>query len=157
MASDRVTKYMESLWQKGEERQRLTSQLVQLVGAVANKVAATVPTGTRVDVPGVGTLEAVEYRSNVGNAYRLVLVDESEGFPLQYAFETRNPGDSYFLHGDFGCRIRVAEAGHYLAFANHLPQILAAFEAAEDNAIKALRAAFDKLREVADIAEPAAN
>lgn len=154
--SDKVTKYMESLWKKGKERQRLTEQLVALVARVANEIAATVPDGTRVQVPGVGTLEVVNYRSNVGNLRRLVVCDShGTGLDLRYSLENDTPGSRYYLHGDFQCMIRVAEPEHFLAFANHLPEVLAAFEAAEDKAITALRAGFEKLREVAE-AEPAA-
>jgi hypothetical protein len=41
----------------------------------------------------------------------------------------------------------------FLHFANHLPEIVRAFEAKEDAVINSLRSAFEKLRKLAEFIE----
>lgn len=146
-----TTKYTERLLRKGEERQRLTRQLADLVGAVAEEIAGSVPVGTEVDVPGVGILAVIERESNISAECFLALrVYDEAGVPRWVVFERGEPSSTYYLHRDFRCPITRASREQYLAFANHLLEIVTAFEAAEDKAIDALRAAFERLRRIAE-------
>jgi hypothetical protein len=43
-----------------------------------------------------------------------------------------------------------ATRDEFLWFANHLPEIVSAFEAVEDDIIEALREGFEKLRKLAE-------
>lgn len=138
-----VERYTEELLKKGEERRRLTKQLAELVGAVADKIANTVPLGTTVTVAGK-TYEIIKRTSNLASVRYLAVAEGFEDYEVITA--DAEPGDSFYLHNDFRCRIHVADRNEYLFFANHLPEIIASFEAEEEKIITALRQAFDRLR-----------
>lgn len=154
--------YTKELLKKGEERKRLTKQLQDMLLQVAEEIAESVPLGTEVEVAGV-RYRTHRYSSNIGSFRTVVVVDpnservdddfrpEWENIPLTFrAIDTAAPGSEYYLHGDFGRVVRVATRDEFLHFANHLPEIVRAFEAKEDQIIDQLREAFERLRKLAE-------
>lgn len=144
-----MTHYTKSLLEKGKERKRLSKQLAQLVATVAEEITLILDEGAEAYVEGVGWLEVIRRESNLDTAYYLALRDGHE----YRVFNSKTPDSEYYLHGDLRCLIRSATRDEYLAFANHLPQIIQAFEAGEQDVIDALREAFGVLRAVVE-AEP---
>lgn len=144
-------RYTENLIQKGNERKRLTKQLAQLVEKVADQIADSVPEGTIVTVDGK-TLKTKVLRSNVGTMRTLgVEVFDHDTLAEEYRiFNDDAPGASYYLHNDFQVLVDNATRDEFLWFANHLPEIVSAFEAVEDDIIEALREGFEKLRKLAE-------
>jgi hypothetical protein len=146
--------YTKELEKKGAERVRLTKQLQEMLLKVAENIAESVPVGTEVEVGGVN-YRVHRYNSNIGSFRTVVVVDPGsvEDFPLYRAIDTAAPGSEYYLHRDFGRVVRVATRDEFLHFANHLPEIIRAFEAKEDAVIAELRSAFEKLRKLAKEAD----
>ena len=146
--------YTKELEKKGAERVRLTKQLQDMLFSVAEDIANSVPLGTKVEVDGV-IYRTHCYNSNIGSFRTVVIVDPGsvEDFPLYRAIDTAAPGSEYYLHRDFGRVVRVATRDEFLHFANHLPEIVRAFEAKEDAVIAELRSAFEKLRKLAKEAD----
>ncbi len=142
--------YTKELLKKGEERKRLTEQLQELLLNVAGKIADSVPLGTEVEVGGV-CYRTHRYQSNLGS-FRTVVIVDPETLCFR-AIDDRSPGSEYYLHGDFGRVVRVATRDEFLHFANHLPEIIRAFEVKEDAVIAELRSAFEKLRKLAKEAD----
>lgn len=142
-----VTQYTKNLIAKGEERRRLTSQLAKLVSDVAEEIANTVPLKTTVEVAGK-IYRTHRYTTNVGSWRTVVVVAGDSIYALT---DDAPPGDYFYLFHDFSCQVNVAERDDFLHFANHLPEIVIAFEAEEDRVIKALREAFEKLRKIAEV------
>lgn len=140
-----VNRYTEELLRRGEERRRLTKQLAELVGAVADKIADTVPVGTTITVNNK-TYEIIRRSSNLATVHYLAIRNGYDDYKVITDYE---PGVSFYLHQDFRCPITTADRGEYLFFANHLPEIVEAFEAKEEEIITALRQAFDRLRALA--------
>lgn len=143
-----ATRYTEELRRRGEERRRLTTQLAELVGKVADTIADTTPVGTAVRVGGK-TYEVVQQRSHLGGKTFLAVALEHHGGREHKVITNREPGSEFYLHGDFHAKVGVADRDNFLFFANHLPEIVRGFEAEEEKAIAALRSAFERLREVA--------
>ena len=143
--------YTKELLKKGEERKRLTEQLQELLLNVAGKIADSVPLGTEVEVAGV-RYRTHRYSSNIGSFRTVVVVDQEscEGFPVFRAIDNEPPGSEYYLHRDYGRIVHVATRDEFLHFANHLPEIVRAFEAKEDAVIAELRSTFEKLRKLAE-------
>ena len=158
--------YTKILREKGAERVRLTKQLQDMLFSVAEDIANSVPLGTEVEVDGV-CYRTHRYNSNIGSFRTVVVVDpnservdddfrsgsgpEWENIPLTFrAIDNAAPGSEYYLHGDFGRVVRVATRDEFLHFANHLPEIVRAFEAKEDAIIEELREAFERLRKLAE-------
>ena len=143
--------YTKELLKKGEERKRLTKQLQDMLLQVAEDIADSVPLGTEVEVAGV-RYRTHRYSSNIGSFRTVVVVDPGsvEDFPLYRAIDNEPPGSEYYLHRDFYCVVRVATRDEFLHFANHLPEIVRAFEVKEDAVIAELRSAFEKLRKLAE-------
>ena len=156
--------YTKELEKKGAERVRLTKQLQDMLLQVAEDIANSVPLGTEVEVGGVN-YRVHRYSSNIGSFRTVVVVDpwservdddfrsgpEWENIPLTIrAIDSAAPGSEYYLHGDFGRVVRVATRDEFLHFANHLPEIVRAFEAKEDQIIDQLREAFERLRKLAE-------
>ena len=156
--------YTKELKKKGAERVRLTKQLQEILLQVAEDIAASVPLGTEVVVDGV-CYRTHQYNSNIGSFRTVVVVDpwservddgfrtgpEWENIPLTFrAIDNEPPGSEYYLHRDYGRVVRVATRDEFLHFANHLPEIVRAFEAKEDAVIAELRSAFEKLRKLAE-------
>lgn len=141
-----MTHYTKSLFEKGKERKRLSKQLAQLVATVAEEITLILNEGAKAYVEGVGWLEVIRRESNLDTAYYLALKDEYE----YRVFNSQTPDSEYYLHGDLRCLIRSATRDEYLAFANHLPHIIDAFKAGQQDIINALREAFDVLRAVVE-------
>ncbi|WP_461369248.1 hypothetical protein [Candidatus Darwinibacter acetoxidans] len=139
--------YTKELEKKGAERVRLTKQLQDMLLQVAKDIADSVPLGTEVEVDGV-CYRAHRYNSNIGSFRTVVIVDPGsvEDFPLYRAIDNEPPGSEYYLHRDFKRVVRVATRDEHLHFANHLPEIIRAFEVKEDAIIEELRDAFERLR-----------
>lgn len=143
--------YTKILREKGAERVRLTKQLQDILLQVAEDIATSVPSGTEVEVAGV-RYRTHCYNSNIGSFRTVVIVDPGsvEDFPLYRAIDNEPPGSEYYLHRDYGRIVHVAAREEFLHFANHLPEIVRAFEAKEDAVIAELRSAFEKLRKLAE-------
>ena len=156
--------YTKELREKGQERIRLTKQLQEMLLKVAEEIAESVLSGTEVEVGGVN-YRVHRYNSNIGSFRTVVVVDpqservdddfrsgpEWENIPLTFrAIDNEPPGSEYYLHRDFGRVVRVATRDEFLHFANHLPEIVRAFEAKEDTIIEELRDAFERLRKLAE-------
>ena len=109
------------------------------------------PSGTEVEVAGV-RYRTHCYNSNIGSFRTVVIVDPGsvEDFPLYRAIDNEPPGSEYYLHRDYGRIVHVAAREEFLHFANHLPEIIRAFEAKEEEIIKELRSAFERLRKLAE-------
>ena len=152
--------FTKELEKKGAERVRLTKQLQEMLLKVAENIAESVPLGTEVEVGGV-CYRTHRYNSNIGSFRTVVVVDpwservddglrsgpEWENIPLTFrAIDTAAPGSEYHLHRDFRRVVRVATRDEHLHFANHLPEIIRAFEVKEDAIIEELRDAFERLR-----------
>ena len=136
---------------KGEERKRLTEQLQYALTRVGNKIAESVLIGTMVTVAG-RTYETFRVKSNLDGETFLGIHAITEWGETDYpvAFDSYvSPGEQYYLHNDFSANVTVADRADFLHFANNLTQVITAFEANEQNAIDALRSAFDRLRSVA--------
>ena len=146
--------YTGVLRQKGAERKRLTEQLQEMLLKVADQIAESVPLGTEVVVDGV-TYRTHCYRSNIGSFRTVVVVDPEslrrENFPMWFrAIDNGAPGEDHYLHRDFQSVYTVATRDEFLHFANHLPEIVRAFEVKEDSVIEDLRSAFERLRKLAE-------
>ena len=143
--------YLKVLRQKGAERVRLTEQLQELCYDAAREIATAVVPGTEVVVDGI-RYRAHEYYSNIGSFKTVVIVDPSsvEDYPIYRAIDTMPPGSEYYLHRDYGRIVHVATREEFLHFANHLPEIVAAFGAEQNKIIASLRSAFEKLRAMAE-------
>lgn len=139
--------YTKELKKKGAERVRLTKQLQDMLLQVAEDIAASVPLNTEVKVDGV-CYRTHRYQSNLGS-FRTVVIVDPETLCFR-AIDDRSPGSEYYLHGDFGRVVHVATREEHLHFANHLPEIIRAFEVKEDAVIDSLRSAFEKLRKLAE-------
>lgn len=148
--------YTKNLLQLGEERKRLTAQLAELVAAVAAEIAVSVPAGREVVAAGK-VYRVVRQESNIGAEYYLAVDVRDAVDPVivdRHVFaQGRKPGDDFYLHGDFNCRVYVATRGEYLHLANNLPAVVAAFEASEQDVIDVLRQGFEALKAVVS-AEP---
>lgn len=147
--------YTKTLRLKGQERERLTKQLADLVGNVCDAIADTVEPGTEVVVPGEPkalNLAVYRYVSNIGSEMFLVSREYHEDFSeyANYVISTYDkPGTSHYLHGDFNRPVNMASRDTYLLVANRLPEIIQAFEAKEEEIIQALREGFETLRKLA--------
>ena len=154
--------YTKTLREKSTERVRLTRQLQDTRLSVAETIAELVPLGTEVVVDGV-VYRTHRYQSNIGSFRTVVVVDQNsewvnddfrsgpewENIPLMFrAIDTAAPGSEYYLHRDYGRVVHVATREEHLHFANHLPEIIRAFEAKEEAVIDSLRSAFEKLRKL---------
>lgn len=139
-------RYTENLLKKGEERRRLTKQLAELVGKIADEIADTVEPDKFVQV-GEYTFYAHKFHSNIGTETFLCVETEESG---RRVITNRDPGSEFALHGDLRVIIQVASKEDFLFFANNLFEIIEKFEASEEAIIHALREAFEKLRRMAE-------
>ncbi len=146
-----VKQELNTLLAKGEERKRLTAQLIQVAGEVAEEIAAGLPrdTNTVVVIGGYGYC-LQEYRSNL-DTYTTIAVDSLHDgrSPGAITSKVSTPGGVIHLHGDIGAMVPVADREEYLHFCNNLLEIIEGFAANEEAAIKRLRLVFDRLRVIA--------
>lgn len=146
-----LSKQLDALQARGMERERLTSQLAEVVGKVCDTIADTVQPGTEVVVPGMpGQLNLAVYRfsSNIGSEAYLCSLEIPPDCDECYTYVVtagETPGGSFYLHGDFGVQLNVASRATYLAIANRLPEVVEAFDAEETKIVDALREAFESL------------
>lgn len=136
---------LSGLIQKTEERKRLTNQLAELVGSVADEISDSLEIGTSVNIPELGTVSVVRVRANVGSAKFLSVLDRG------IITAVNGPGESFYLYNDFNAEVNIANRQTYLAFANHLGEVIQSFEDVEDTALEELRKRFDKLKKLAQI------
>lgn len=148
-------KQYQNLWnlktalEKGEERKRLTAQLQELCGSVADAIAAQLSDDeilkvTDADGKNLGSLRKSSMSSNLG--WEEYLHADTGAITTG-----ATPGETFCQHGDFSCRVQVAEADDFLWFANRMPEIVRSLEEKHDSAIAALQSAFARLREVAEV------
>jgi len=142
--------YTKELREKGQERIRLTKQLQEMLLKVAEEIAENVDEGTEVEVADA-LYRVHRYESNIGSFRTIVISYPDEYRHMCYrAIDNESPGSEYYLHRDFNSVVVVAERDEFLHFANHLPEIVRAFEAKEDEVIAELRSTFEKLRKLAE-------
>ncbi len=149
--SRKIQEYLNEVLQAGEERKRLTSQLIQLAGEVAETIAATLPdSDTVVTVQGYA-YHIQEYKSNL-DKYVTIAVDNlhDDRSPGAITSKVTTAGGTFNLHRDLHAIVNVADRDEYLHFVNHLPAILEGFRANEQRAIKRLRDGFERLRLLAE-------
>lgn len=130
-----MNKYTKRLMKKGIERQRLTDQLKHIVDQSAAVIAETMPEGSMVHIPGVGTYKPVVMQTHLGT-FRFLGVQEE---PTVWAVFTDSDAP------------KIASRESYLAFANNINTIMQAFEDVNDGIIQALANAFAELRKAAKI------
>lgn len=135
--------YTEKLLASGRQRTRLTEQLQTLVCEAADAIAATVPTGEEAYV-AEQAYSIIEAASNIGSEVYLAAGDRGD----VRVFANRALGSEFYLHGDFSAKLRVVSRDDLLHLANHLPELVAAFEANEQQVINALRNGLARLREM---------
>jgi L-ascorbate metabolism protein UlaG (beta-lactamase superfamily) len=129
--------YTKRIIEKGKGRKRLTDKLQKLVVAVANALAEAVPPGTHVEVNGA---ELIPFRGYLGITW--------DRKTLNTAFtDLEEPGKTFYHQGDTNYPMEVASRKDFLFFANNLPEIVKAFEAAQDKENQALHAAIENLKQ----------
>lgn len=121
--------YNTKVIQIADHKQRLTQKLIQDVAEVADEIAEMMPEGAQASVKDVGILEVISVTSSIGTAKFLsIQVENNESFIVEHhIFVDENPGSSFYFHDDVDCEVTVADRNHYLSFANHIPEILEAF------------------------------
>lgn len=149
--------YANRLSKLSGERHRLTKQLQGMISEVAETICNAVGELKSVEVPGVGTLSIVEIKTNMGWPWVLMIDGWDAGEPygvveghvLNYV---RQSDTDFYLYGDFHAQLHVATTDEYLAVANHLPEVIQAFEIDQENIIKKLQGAFERLRQMSQFA-----
>ncbi len=149
--SRKVSEYLNEVLAAGEERKRLTSQLIQLAGEVAETIAATLPDSDTVVTIGGYAYHVQEYKSNL-DTYTTVAVDDlsDSRSPRAITSKVSTAGGIFHLHRDINAMVAVADREEYLHFVNNLPAIMEGFRANEQRAIKRLRDGFERLRLLAE-------
>ena len=131
-----------------KERTRLTSKLMELVVGAFEAIIDSVEEGTEVYVDGYW-LAVVNRRSNVGSA-DFMGISEDRDYGYWELFDNGvYPGDSYFLHNDFGASIQTPRRELWIWAANNIDKIVAAFEANEQEVIESLRSGIESLERYA--------
>jgi hypothetical protein len=135
---------LEKLVRAGEERVRLTAQLQKIIVTVTDKIAVLVPVGTEIQVAGK-TFTIKTFCTNIGCRTDLCLVrdDDDDRVVFDAAGE---PGDTFYLFGDYSCQLKNATRDEFLFVANNLPEIIAAFQADQEQVNASLREAFERLK-----------
>jgi len=134
---------LEKLIRSGQERVRLTEQLQKIIVTVTDKIAVLVPVGTEIQVAGK-TFTIKTFCTNIGCRTGLCLVrDDDDRVVFDAAGE---PGDTFYLFGDYSCQLKNATRDEFLFVANNLPEIIAAFQADQEQVNASLREAFERLK-----------
>lgn len=140
---------LEGLVQKSTERKRLTTQLAQLVGSVADELSEIIEVGTSVQVDGVGEISIIRVKTNIDSENFLWMrTQNGSSGVVTVAIE---PGKSRYWNNDFNAEVHAINKAGYLLFANNIGAIINAFEDAEDATIRSLRDGFEKLKKVAGV------
>jgi hypothetical protein len=138
-----VERYLEGLLEKGEERKRLTEQLMVLTSETLETIAEYAELEDCVSVAGT-EYHVMEIDSNIGT-WRTVVAVDGDGY--LYVFNDRvAPGANFYLHGDFQAELQNAYRELWLRTANHLPEIAMAFEVEAAKAAADMRTIFEKLK-----------
>ena len=142
---------------KSFERVRLTSHLVWIVNDAANLIAEIAEPLTTVHVKDIGVLTVQTWKSHVQVRKVLVFGDpkedlDEEGHELRcpgaaFGFDV-DPGRAFLMDGDLSSQGIAASTENYIAFAQHVPQIVDAFAVEEQKMIERLLKSFDMLRHV---------
>jgi hypothetical protein len=138
---------LEKLIRSGQERVRLTKQLQEIIAAAADEIAKAVP--ARTVVQAAGELWGVdEFSANVGSRKALYLMrGNMRGIGNRVVFDAAGePGDTFYLYGDYSCQLENATRDEFLFVANNLPEIIAAFQADQEQVNASLREAFERLK-----------
>lgn len=143
---DFVRYKLNELYRTGQERKRLTRQLMVIVTQALDEIAEQVEEGAEV------TVEDVVYTrrtlsSNIGS-WETIVASFADG---DCVFNQNiDPDDDFYLHNDFNCHLWNASRELWLVTANNLPEIAGAFVVENEKVIHALREAFAKLRSMAE-------
>jgi hypothetical protein len=157
---------LKEITEKGIQQKQLTDQLIKLVEAALYPVmdAAKENQATmKIDIGDV-RLRTDFYESNIGECCFVEIFEKDDDHP--YWFRTRGvlwtkkaqgelevitngPGESWYVHGDFGCPIRSAYRKWWLWAAEHMPEILEGFGAQMDEVNASLSAAVKRLVDMA--------
>jgi hypothetical protein len=143
---DFVRYKLNELYRTGQERKRLTRQLMVIVTEALDEIAEQVEEGAEV------TVEDVVYtrrtlNTNIGS-WEAIVVRGAEGDCVFN--ENIDPDDDFYLHNDFNCHLWNASRELWLVTANNLPEIAGAFVVENEKVSHALREAFAKLRSMAE-------
>jgi hypothetical protein len=143
---DFVRYKLNELYRTGQERKRLTRQLMVIVTEALDEIAEQVEEGAEV------TVEDVVYTrrtlsSNIGS-WETIVASFAEGDCVFN--ENIDPDDDFYLHNDFNCHLWNASRELWLVTANNLPEIAGAFVVENEKVSHALREAFAKLRSMAE-------
>ena len=143
--------YATRLRKLGKERRRLTEQLQAFIVLVADEITKEVDAGTRVTVEGVGGLSVVEVSTNVDTRKVLKI-----GTPEKSALLLGNtlnimcePDTDFLVYDEPHARLHASTREEYLRVANHLPEVMQAFELDQEKIIETLREVFDFLTQIA--------
>ena len=140
---------------KVNERLRLERHLVWLCNDIANMIAKDADPGMTVKVKGVGVLKVEEWTSYIETRKVLVYGDPKDDPDLEptdhrfqgaaFGFDVE-PGSRFFWHGQLGAQGVSATRNNYLSFSLHIPEIINAFAAKQDEIINRLLRSFTELR-----------
>ena len=142
--------YVRFFHRKIGEYQRLSRQLAYIIDQCADKIAERAEIGMSVNVKGMGKLTIVLWQSPFSKRKVLVMGD-----PEEMDMSANCPGrgfygegvNSFFHYDDYmGSPAMSASKKEYIAFANHLPDIVTAFEEEQEAMIRTVLHAFDQLR-----------
>lgn len=142
---------LDKLLLQGKERRRLTAQTMELAGRVAERIAEDLHDSDAVVTLGGYAYHVQEYKSNLDSYFTLAVEDlQQDGRPGALTSKVSTPGGTFHLHRDLNAVVPVAERDEYLAFINHLPEIIRQFGASEQGVIWELRRGFERLKAMAE-------
>lgn len=145
MGRDYAAEYIERLKKSGKERRRLTQQLRYLVGKVLDEIITNVPVWTKADVDDL-TFTVQKITSNLGSEVYMTVKSRHFDRPSFVMDASKEPGAQWHLHGDLSLLLRNAPVDIWLKTANHLDEVIQAFQVPHNEAIDTLRKAFTTLR-----------
>ena len=139
---------------KTDEKIRLDRHLVWLINDFADYFAKRIEVGTTVRVKGVGILKIEEWTSHLETRHVMVYGDPKDDPDTEHEHRCKgaafgfdvDPGSHFFFHGDLGAQGISATSANYRAFSMHMPEIVNAFSAKQDEAVNRLLRAFEELR-----------
>jgi len=143
---DFVRYKLNELYRTGQERKRLTRQLMVIVAEALDEMAEQAEEGAEVAVEDVVYTRRT-LSSNIGS-WETIVVRGADGDCVFN--ENIDPDDDFYLHNDFNCHLWNASRELWLVTANNLPEIAGAFVVENEKVSHALREAFAKLRSMAE-------
>lgn len=143
---DFVRYKLNELYRTGQERKRLTKQLMVIVAEALDEIAEQVEEGAEVTVGDVVYTRRT-LSSNIGSWEAITAFEQGQRCVFSDGVD---PDDDFYLHNDFDCHLWNAGRELWLVTANNLPEIAGAFVVENEKVSHALREAFAKLRSMAE-------